>query len=50
MSQVSTGEAVDPTHTGLFWVGGVAALVVAFLTVIEVIFFTLYPQPSTVSG
>ncbi len=50
MSSVSTSEAVDPTYTGLFRVGGVAALVVAFLTVIEVIFFTLYPQPSTVSG
>jgi hypothetical protein len=30
--------------------GGVAALVVAFLTVIEVIVFTIYPQPSTVIG
>lgn len=50
MSPVSTAEGVDPTYTGLFRVGGVAALVVAFLTVIEVIVFTLYPQPSTVSG
>ncbi len=50
MSPVSTSEAVDPTYTGLFRVGGVAALVVAFLTVIEVIVFTLYPQPNTVSG
>ena len=50
MSEVSTLEGVDPTYAGLFRVGGVAALVVAFLTVIEVILFTLYPQPSTVSG
>jgi hypothetical protein len=47
---VSTAEAVGPSYTGLFRVGGVAALAVAFLTVIEVIFFTLYPQPSTVRG
>lgn len=50
MDPVSTAEAVDPAYTGLFRIGGVAALVVAFLTVIEVIFFTLYPQPSTVRG
>ena len=50
MSPVSTSDAADPTYTGLFRVGGVAALGVAFLTVIEVIVFTLYPQPSTVSG
>ena len=50
MSSVSSAEAVDPTYKDLFRVGGAAALVVAFLTVIEVIVFTLYPQPSTVSG
>ena len=50
MSSVSSAEAVDPTYKGLFRVGGAAALVVAFLTVTEVIVFTFYPQPSTVSG
>jgi hypothetical protein len=50
MSPVSTKEDADLTYTGLYRVGGVAALVVALLTVIEVIFFIVYPQPSTVSG
>jgi hypothetical protein len=31
-------------------VGGVAALTVAFLTVVEVIAFAIFPQPSTVRG
>lgn len=31
-------------------VGGVAALVVAFLTVMEVVFFIIFPPPSTVIG
>lgn len=42
--------AVDPTYSGLYKVGGVAAFAVAFLTVAEVIFFILYPQPNTVNG
>jgi hypothetical protein len=47
MSQESTA---DPTPTGLLRIGGAAALGVASLTVIEVILFSFYPQPSTVSG
>jgi hypothetical protein len=48
MGQVSTEEAADSTYAVLYRVGGLAALVVAFLTVIEVIFFSIYPQPDTV--
>ena len=50
MNPVGTPESVDPAYNSLYRLGGVAALVAAFLTVIEVIVFTLYPQPSTVSG
>ena len=50
MQEVTTAETVDSTYSGLIRVGGVAALVVAFLTVVEVIVFSLYPQPSTVRG
>lgn len=48
MSQDSTLDEVDPTYSGLLRVGGVASLVAAFLTVIEIIFFALYPQPDSV--
>ncbi len=50
MSPVRTAQAVDPTYAGLLRAGGVAAWLVASLTVIEVFFFVLYPQPSTVTG
>ncbi len=50
MSMVNTAEGVDPTYKSLYRFGGAAGMVVALLTVIEVIFFTLYPQPSTVRG
>ena len=50
MQEVKTAVFVDSTYSGLIRVGGVAALVVAFLTVVEVIIFILYPQPSTVRG
>jgi len=50
MSQVAGARAPAPAYRSLYRLGGVAALIVAFLTVIEVIFFTLYPQPSTVRG
>jgi hypothetical protein len=40
----------NPTYRSLYRLGGVAALIAAILTVIEVIVFTLYPQPTTVIG
>ena len=50
MSKVNTSAAVHQGWTGLYKIGGVSALGVAILTVIEVIIFTIYPQPETVSG
>lgn len=50
MNPDSSLEAVDPAYSGLYKVGGVAAFAVAVLTVVEVIFFIFYPQPSTVDG
>jgi hypothetical protein len=50
MSQIAGERLVDPAYRSLYRLGGVTALIVAILTVIEVIVFTLYPQPSTVSG
>jgi hypothetical protein len=50
MRQIATVEAADPAYRGLCKLGGVAALIVAFLTVLEVIAFGFYPQPTTVAG
>jgi len=50
MSPVRAAQSVDPTYAGLLRAGGVAAWLVASLTVIEVFIFVLYPQPSTVNG
>jgi hypothetical protein len=50
MSQVASANSPDPAYRSLYRFGAVAAFIVAILTVIEVIVFTLYPQPSTVSG
>lgn len=47
MGADNTQPAVDLSYKGLFKAGGVAAWLVAFLTVIEVVFYTFYPQPST---
>jgi hypothetical protein len=48
MTQTTDTKAPDPAYGSLYRLGGVAALIVAFLTVIEVIAFTFFPQPSTV--
>ena len=45
----TTARAADQHYTSLFMLGGLASLVVAFLAVIEVIAFSLYPQPSTMA-
>lgn len=50
MSRVAGAEASDPAYRTLYRLGGVAALAVAFLTVAEVVAFSFFPQPSTVSG
>jgi len=48
MNQVAGASTPDPAYRSLYRLGGVDAILVAFLTLIEVIVFTLYPQPSTV--
>ena len=50
MNQAAGARAPDPTYRSLYRLGGVGALIVAILTVFEVIVFTIYPQPNTVSG
>jgi hypothetical protein len=50
MNQVSDTETADPAYQSLYKLGGVAAWTVAVLTIGEVIFFSFYPQPTTVSG
>ena len=50
MSQVASARAPDPAYRSLYRLGGVAALIVAFLTVAEIIAFAIFPQPSTISG
>lgn len=50
MRQISGTKAPDPAYGSLYRLAGVAALVVALLTVIEVIFFTFFPQPGTARG
>lgn len=50
MSQVAGARAPDPAYRTLYRLGGVAALVVAFLTVAEIIAFVFSPQPSTIGG
>jgi len=47
MNQVPTAETSDNKYKSLYKLGGVASLIVALLTLIEVIVFALYPQPST---
>jgi len=50
MNQVPDAETADSTYKGLYKLGGLAALLVAMLTLSEVIVLAFYPQPGTVSG
>jgi hypothetical protein len=50
MNQVMSAETTDSGWKGLYRVGGVAALIVAFLTVAEIVAFAFFPQPSTISA
>ena len=50
MSQIAGAPAPDPAYSSLYRLGGVAALIVAFLTVAEIMAFAFFPQPSTISG
>ena len=48
MNQVTPAETADPAYQSLYKLGGAAALIVAALTVSEVMGLTFYPQPGTV--
>jgi hypothetical protein len=50
MSPVAGAIAPDPAYRSLYRLGGVAALIVAFLTVAEIIAFAFFPQPTTIKG
>jgi len=47
-TQVTNAETADPAYKSLYKLGGVAAFIVAVLTLGEVIGFAFYPQPGTV--
>jgi hypothetical protein len=49
MNQVCSAETAGSAYKGLYKLGGAAALIVVVLTVGEVIGFSFYPQPGTVS-
>jgi hypothetical protein len=49
MSQISSATIPDPAYRSLYRVGGVSALIVALLTIAEIIAFVFFPQPSTIS-
>jgi hypothetical protein len=50
MNQATNAETTDSAYKSLYKLGGAAALIVVVLTLSEVIGYTFYPQPSTVSG
>ena len=49
-TQITNAETVDPAYNSLYKLGGVAAIIVAVLTLGEVIGFVFYPQPGTING
>jgi len=49
-TQFANAETADPAYKSLYKLGGVAAIIVAVLTLGEVIGFIFYPQPGMVSG
>lgn len=50
MDQVVGEKTSDSAYSGLYRLGGGAALLVAILTVAEIITFMFFPQPDTVHG
>jgi len=49
-TEVAAPETVGPAYKSLYKLGGAAAFIVAALTLAEVVGFTFYPQPATISG
>ena len=50
MSQVADSKPTDSDYKSLYRLGGLAAWIVAFLTVAEIVAFIIFPQPEYVSG
>ncbi|HYF96401.1 MAG TPA: DUF4386 family protein [Symbiobacteriaceae bacterium] len=50
MGQVGNADAADSDYKSLYKLGGVAALVVALLTLSEVVVLAIYPPPATIIG
>jgi hypothetical protein len=50
MSQDSSPQSADPAYKSLYRLAAAAALIVAFLTVVEIIAFIIFPAPSSVRG
>lgn len=50
MSQHISLQPEDPSRAALLRAGGLASLLVALVTVIEVVLFTLFPPPETVAA
>ena len=48
MNQATPAETADPAYQSLYKLGGAAALIVAALTVSEVMALAFYPQPGAV--
>lgn len=50
MNQVTNADIADPRWKGLYRVGGVAAQIIAVLLVCEIVVFSVWRQPTTVTG
>jgi hypothetical protein len=50
LTQVANTETTDRAYKSLYKLGGVAAIIVTVLTLVEVVIFIFYPQPGTISG
>jgi len=48
MRQPTDARGADPAYASLYRLGGLAAWLVAFLTVAEIVAFVLFPPPSTI--
>ena len=49
MSQNPVKSTTDPAYKTLYKLGGIAAWLVAFLTVAEIFLFVIFPAPTTIA-
>lgn len=50
MREDAVSGEFDPEYRGLYRIGGLAAWIVAFLTIAEIMAFIFFPQPSSIRG